>query len=173
MFPIREYRTEKWHRFDENPDYQVSSMGRIRGMRGRVLKPAPNKDGYLTFCLCGNGRKKSKKIHRLVAEAFIGKKPDGYETCHINGNPADNRVVNLKYVTPTENQSHRIEHGTSNRGERCGRAKLTWDDVIYIRRHYKPRSKVLGARVFAKTFGVTEGHILNIIRGDSWRPQCP
>jgi hypothetical protein len=43
------------------------------------------------------------KVHDLIARAFLGNKPKGYDVDHINGNRADNRPSNLRYVTRSEN----------------------------------------------------------------------
>ena len=45
-------------------------------------------------------------VHTLVAEAFIGSKPDGYEIDHLNTNIHDNRACNLQYVTQEENRNN-------------------------------------------------------------------
>ena len=42
-------------------------------------------------------------IHKLVAEYFIGERPEGYEIDHIDGNYLNNRADNLRYVTRREN----------------------------------------------------------------------
>ena len=67
--------------------YQVSTLGRVRSFdkyvnakirnvdkvlrRGRILKPAYDKKGYLRVFLCKNGKRTCFLVHRLVAEAFI------------------------------------------------------------------------------------------------------
>lgn len=51
-------------------------------------------------------------VHRLVMAAFVGPCPDGIEVCHNNGNPADNRLSNLRYGTHSENQLDQVKHKT-------------------------------------------------------------
>ena len=63
-------------------------------------------------------------VHRLVMLAFDGPQPEGMECRHLNGNPADNRIENLKWGTRKENEADKVSHGTDNSGERHGRAKL-------------------------------------------------
>ncbi len=53
-------------------------------------------------------------VCRLVAETFLGPRPEGTQISHLNGNPSDNRPVNLVYETPAENNKRRIAHGTAN-----------------------------------------------------------
>ena len=86
--------------------YQVSSMGRVKSLpkykcyRDRILKGNKDKDGYMSVTLCPNAKKrKVYRVHKLVAMAFIPN-PNGYpEIDHINTNPSDNYVDNLRWVT--------------------------------------------------------------------------
>src|SRR5690606_32157657 len=50
----------------------------------------------------------------LVAAAFLGPRPEGSEVCHINGDPADNRVENLRYGSRSENVLDQVRHGVHN-----------------------------------------------------------
>ena len=63
----------------------------------------PNKEGYITYKINGNGCRE----HRVVMEAYIGRKlTDSEVVHHINGNPADNRIENLKIMTGPEHAYH-------------------------------------------------------------------
>lgn len=102
--------------------YEVSSLGRVKSLarkvyypkgggrcvKERILIPSSDKDGYLYVTLAKEGDKKTRKIHRLVAETFIpnpNKKP---QVNHINEVVNDNRATNLEWCTSKEN----INHGT-------------------------------------------------------------
>ena len=55
--------------------------------------------------------RKNISLHCAVARTFLGVRPDGYVVAHLNGKPEDNRVENLEYVSPRENNAHTLIHG--------------------------------------------------------------
>ena len=86
--------------------YEVSDYGAVRSLRfGKVkyLKAGKNSSGYLFVVPCVNGKTKIFIVHRLVYETFVGPIPEDMEIDHINGVKDDNRLVNLRCVTPKEN----------------------------------------------------------------------
>lgn len=92
--------------------YQVSSMGRIWGnVRNRVLKPIPNHLGYLAVGLHRGNTRQYRFIHVIVLAAFVGPKPEGQETRHLDADRTNNALSNLCYGTKSENAQDRIRHG--------------------------------------------------------------
>lgn len=102
--------------------YEVSDFGRVKSLArnksngvwqaGRVLRPGPQRRGYLTVSLCDvAGVKKSRRVHRLVLAAFVGECPPGLLVCHRNDVPADNRLSNLYYGTRSENSADAFSNG--------------------------------------------------------------
>lgn len=99
--------------------YMVSNTGlvkRIKFINGkhnfeqeRLLKPILNKDGYMFVRLCKDGKAKNKRIHKLVANAFLGE--SNLQIDHIDGNKQNNRLDNLEYVTPKENTNRAWNKG--------------------------------------------------------------
>ncbi len=84
--------------------YEVSSLGRVKSLKfnkQRILKAILNKDGYLISNLCVNGKTKMFCNHQLVAMAFLGHEPCGFELVvdHKNDDKIDNRLENLQVVT--------------------------------------------------------------------------
>lgn len=89
--------------------YEVSDQGSVRSLnyhqtgKRRELKGRKVSVGYEQVILCRDGVQKNKLVHRLVYEAFNGTIPEGLQIDHINGVKNDNRLVNLRCVTPREN----------------------------------------------------------------------
>jgi hypothetical protein len=77
--------------------YEVSTLGRVMNSKtGKILNPViRNKYGYLSVCLS----KQMKYIHRLMAEAFIPNPENKPSVDHIDGNPQNNCVDNLRWCT--------------------------------------------------------------------------
>lgn len=159
--------------------YSVSSLGRVRSepiltsrtgrQRGRILVANRDNKGYPQFQMCLPTRHTTMKVHRAVALAFLGPRPDGYQINHKNGIKTDNRVANLEYVTCHENIRHCWEHGlhdaTHCEGENNCRAKLTRDDVLVIRQLYPS----LSARRLAALYGVSVTNICFIVQRKTWK----
>ena len=97
--------------------YEVSDDGQVRApgkmdSRGRWRKPrvlagSRQSEGYLGVILCRNGKPYNRRVHQLVAEAFLGPRPDGQLVRHLNSDPTDNRLCNLAYGTNSENAQDR------------------------------------------------------------------
>lgn len=92
---------------------QTMKNGHRRTVKGRELKPALTGGGYPHVSLWRDGRQAwFTAVHRIVALAFIGPRPEGMEVRHLDGNPENNALANLTYGTPSENQFDKVRHGT-------------------------------------------------------------
>lgn len=104
---------ENWKKIGINL-YEASEDGQIRnGDTGIILKGIITKSGYRRVTLYNNGVPRIYFVHRLVWETFVGKIPEGYELDHIDGNPQNNRLENLRCVTHLENMRNpvtRVRH---------------------------------------------------------------
>jgi|DEB19_MinimDraft_3_1074340.scaffolds.fasta_scaffold20767_2 hypothetical protein len=108
--------------------YEVSNTGRVRSVdrtihcynwrakkkmdmhvKGRLLRPGKGSHGYFTVSL---GRHNTKTVHSLVADAFLGPKPENCEVLHNDGSRDNNHVSNLRYGTRSENNLDAVKHGT-------------------------------------------------------------
>jgi hypothetical protein len=94
-----------------NGTYEVSDAGRARGPRG-LLSPTLTSNGYRKIGIALDGRRVQRRLHRLVAAAFVDGHQPELDACHINGDKADNRAENLKWGTRSENIRDQVRHGT-------------------------------------------------------------
>ena len=91
--------------------YEVSNTGQVRSLdrfyyrlhKGKVLSPAKDRYGYLTVTLNCNGKSKTIKIHRLVAQAFIENPDNLPQVNHKDEDKTNNNVDNLEWCTAKYN----------------------------------------------------------------------
>lgn len=130
--------------------YSVSDRGRVRSeerftvtkrgvqrfIRERILRPAPGARGHLGVVLYLSESKGLKYVHHLVMEAFVGPRPEGFDIRHLNGNPSDNRLSNLRYGTRRENVLDTVHHGMHHyaRRDHCKHGHAYTPENTYIRR---------------------------------------
>ncbi|HDV4621062.1 TPA: HNH endonuclease, partial [Bacillus anthracis] len=126
--------------------------------------------GYIQIDLTKNNKKKTFRVHRLVAVHFLPNPENKPEVNHEDGNKENNNVGNLKWVTPKENMNHAYKFGLSKgmKGESNPSVKLKEEDVVYIKNNFKSFDKEFGAKALGKKFGVSGSHISGIISGDKW-----
>jgi len=111
---------EQWHSLkgvvECGNNYEVSSFGNVRSiLTGKIRKSNNDKDGYPYVELFYGGKRKTYKIHRLVALAFIPMQKDKTQVNHIDGRKDNNNVSNLEWVNSSENQLHAIRLGLVNK----------------------------------------------------------
>ena len=101
---------EKWKQIPNLP-YEISSLGKIRNLQGKVLKTYIQNSGYEQIKINYQGLHIHKSIHRLVAEAFIPNPLNKEYVNHIDGNKLNNTVDNLEWCTNSENILHARKTG--------------------------------------------------------------
>lgn len=175
---LEDAEVEAWKPIPEHEGYEVSTLGNVRSVNrvihttrrgrpwimrhgGKTLTPVRDRGGYLVVGL----RLKWRKIHHLVLEAFVGARPAGYHCAHGDGVRDNNRLENLRWATPQENEADKDLHGTRAVGERIGASKLTAAQVAHIRMTAADRSHTQ----IAAEYGVHQTTISRILRGAGWQ----
>lgn len=93
---------EIWKPIRNFPSYNASSEGRIMNVRTQyILKPYIDHKGRATVCVRKNNRKYSVRVHKLIAETFLGEHP-GMNVIHKDRNILNNCVDNLEWCTNLE-----------------------------------------------------------------------
>lgn len=102
--------------------YLISNYGNVKSLidnnkkaREKILKPRIGNTGYLYINLWKKSKSKSKKIHRLVAEAFISNPNNLPQVNHIDGNKINNNVKNLEWCDASYNIKHAIDNNLTNK----------------------------------------------------------
>ena len=163
---------EVWKDIPNCEGYQVSNKGNVKSLS----YSRTGKEGILKLCLCSmgypmvslgiNGKMKSKRVHRIVAETFISN-PEGKPNInHINGIKTDNRMENLEWCTQKENVHHSEKNGLAKhaRGEKAGRSKITKADAMEIKYGHQGMKQ----RDIAEIYGVSQSHVCRIRLGKLW-----
>lgn len=152
----------EWRDVPSIPGYMVSNDGQIK----HRFHDAPRKlqRGSHGYFWCGFRRDNKnfvRTVHALVAEAFIGPRPDGAQVRHLDGDKSNNCAFNLAYGTAKENALDREWHGNTCRGERNGNASLSDDDVEEIRRLYEQTGR--SQYDLAREFKISQAQVNNIL----------
>lgn len=111
--------------------YRVSSEGKIKRLPSIVTRVLHGKEiqqrvpekqlstngTYPGLSICKDGIPKRIYVHHVVADVFLGPRPEGMQVCHNDGNPKNPSLNNLRYDTPVGNAEDRHLHGTHAKGE--------------------------------------------------------
>lgn len=117
--------THRWKKIYDGY-YEVSDTGLVRRLMpacgataGRLRLQHRDRYGYQQVGLSCSGISFTKKVHSMVALAFIGKRPKGYVVDHIDSNKSNNSASNLRYITSADN----ILRGTGIAAENSRKSK--------------------------------------------------
>jgi hypothetical protein len=156
-------------------DYIVSSDGRIystknvgRGKYHKEIKQRKNADGYMDITVGPNSFRTTRKVHRLVAEAFIPNPDNLPEVDHIDDIRDNNDVSNLQWISRIDNIA-KIPYERNSKSKSCegnSHARLTKDDIKVIR--YKYKNDNVRISDLAKEYGVGYSTIWNIVYYKTW-----
>jgi len=149
-----------------NSNYAVmSDLSVVNVLTGRKLKPFKKKNGYVQICLYIDKCKQYFYLHRVIAECLIPNPEGKKEINHIDGNPSNNDITNLEWVTSSENQKHAFLTGLQKPTKLFDVKSGVYKGVI----HYKPaiggEVKTIRALTDCKHFGFNSASVHKVING--------
>lgn len=146
-------------------DGEVWSFKKWRGRTGPLqLSLGRTREGYSTVHLCKKGRRFARYVHRVVMETYVGPCPEGMLICHNNGDPADNRLSNLRHGTPVDNAADVKLHG-----RQCGRPRsLSEKEAKEIKAHLKRGGPSGFQASLARKYGISPQLVCCIKKGRKW-----
>lgn len=166
---------EQWRAIPGHDGYFVSSRGRVCSIdrivtrsngapqfcRGRILRQKAKESGHLSVTL---DMRQSEFVHTLVLTAFVCPRPPGLEALHEDDDPTFNFYHNLRWGTRSQNLVDAIRNCKKPVGEQNWNAKLTENDVRFIRANPHASATALGRR-----FGVSRSTIDKTREFRMWR----
>ena len=142
-------------------DYDITTDGKIYNKKwGKYVKPQPNGTGYLRVHIAG----KMYFVHRLVASKYIPNPDNLPQVNHKDGNKHNNCVDNLEWVSNKDNSLHALHNGWMRIEENHQFAKLTRENVSFIKHHPEMTRNDL-----AKMFNISPRTITDIRSGRTWK----
>lgn len=130
--------------------YQVSDLGRVKSLKRwinnktnggyfieeKILKQGVSENNYNIVSLCRGGKCVTKKVHSLVAIAFLNHSPNGYKKVvdHIDNDKSNNKLNNLQLITNRKNTTKNSVNKTGYIG------------VTFIKNKYRAAIQINGKR---------------------------
>lgn len=162
---------ETWKPIPAYDRYEISDLGRLRHAKHKRILKSDFNNGYEVIRLSSYGG--TKKVHRLVALAFLPNPNNLPDVDHLNGNKRDNRLCNLEWKSKSDN----MKAFYANKDQFSKKAKvqpmLFWNDA---QRHaFKSIGKA--SKHFERSLGTMWGVAVNVREGKitkwrEWNVKC-
>lgn len=154
--------------WNEVPNYKgllwVHKSGKIKSSR-KILKTLPNRYGYLCIRIGIDRKKKTLKIHRLIASTFLGECPSNRVVHHKDANKQNNSIYNLEYITQAENIGHAVSLGTHScvrKNDMANHTSIFNDD---LKKMFELRLNGFTRKAISKVFGISHSHTCKLLKG--------
>lgn len=146
-----------------------NSQGSLRLLHERIVSQKKERHGYMAVNLSSPDYHRYIRVHVLVLEVFVGKRPHKSCVCHNDGNKQNNKLNNLRYDTYSANAKDRIRHGTvpkiDIRCEKHPRARFRNADVVFMR--YLLNNGI-SREIIEKMYKVGRHQLYMIFSGRQW-----
>ena len=152
-------KTEIWKSHPYIAGIEVSTLGRVRSLKGCYYAITPGKDGYLRVCFRVNGKVVSKLVHRLVAETFLPNPENSLQVNHKDCDRTNNNVDNLNWCTRQDNIAYRdkLRHTARNNAPKSPVYAINL--VTLEVSHFRSQGEA------SQELGVNKGNINSVIKG--------
>lgn len=174
---------EEWRAIEGFENYyEISNKGRVRSLdrvikekgsektqrkRGVYLQSSPIKaGGYHCVALYKGAIGKSIRIHQVVYETFVGPIPQGMVIMHLNDQPADNRLENLKLGTRFENSRDMVAKNRQRQGTDHHSRKISYETALSVKALFASGTPV---KEIYKILGLTRSNTEAIAKNVNWR----
>lgn len=149
--------------------YLVFDSGVISNLHGKIMVGCIDRCGYHEVII----NSKMERVHRIIAECFIPNPSNLPCVNHLDGIKTNNDVKNLEWISYSDNTKHAYDTGLEKKmvGEQHHNAKLTWEDVDYIRKNYIHRDKQFGIAALARKFNLSPKTVRSVVMHETWRKQ--
>lgn len=146
--------------------YEVFEDGVVLNKDGSLKKWSPNGRGYLISRLNWAGKWMTKAHHTVVAEAFLGPRPEGHEVNHIDNNKHNNQLSNLEYLTRRDNRLQMYRDGRDVSGTNNANCKYTEDDIRKVCDMLEQDSPCLAS--IGRVTGVSKSTVGRVYHKQQW-----
>lgn len=165
-----QWKTISIENISVNEKHQVSNYGRLRSKNNEnnffIVNPSRIKGYPIINLKLQSGKRTTRYIHKLIAEAFLAKESEKQTyVIHLDFNKDNNRLSNLKWVDRKELFEHQSKNPNYKKGI-VRYSKLTETDVIRLKLKLKKSKNPLYK--IAKEFGITHTQLNRIRSGENW-----
>lgn len=159
---LKQYYDTNYY-LNENGEVFSNTSGKLKKMATVI-----NNKGYYCVSLYIDGKKITKKVHRMILETFQPNEDDSLQTNHKDGNKLNNNIQNLEWVTGSENMRHAFENNLKQpqKGESNGMSKLTEYEVQNLRTLYKTGH--FTQKFLADIFLMSVSQVSRILNNKKW-----
>jgi len=154
----------------------VSYPNRANGLKHTTLRPTTNNAGYLHVSLSKNNIRKTKNVHKLIADTLLENIDGKPHINHKDGDKLNNELSNLEWCTPSQNAHHAFRLNLRKPSEKQKKAttknwkkKRTVSDevVVAIRNEYMPHKITMP--MLAEKYNISRSLVCSIVHGNSYR----
>lgn len=159
---------EQWVPCRNHPGFKVSNLGRVVNGSVLLIQTVNGRGYYQVKMYTVSGERKSERVHRLVADAFLPAKTSKNEVNHIDGNKANNVATNLEWVNGKENVRHAVELDLVKRRKGTAHHQCTHDENI-IRQICVMIAAGASSADIERQLGLRQGYVSKIRSKRIWK----